>query len=150
MRISDWSSDVCSSDLPAPSASPAGACRVRRSGPSTRLPGSSLWSSPLPSFGRRSCRDRALEGALLPPLTGAGLPLNVRRREARPLGEGEMQGRKIPTSLGDVPAVIACTMDFDRMILLKSFGAAVLLSATLLAVPASAQRSEEHPSELQS
>src|SRR3546814_14538430 len=37
MRISDWSSDVCSSDLPArPSAEPAGGLRQLRSGPGRR------------------------------------------------------------------------------------------------------------------
>src|SRR3546814_2979023 len=60
MRISDWSSDVCSSDLSAgaargPASNPAGA--VRSSPPRCRRG----WSSPPSQIGRASCRERVCQ-----------------------------------------------------------------------------------------
>src|SRR3546814_6675297 len=65
MRISDWSSDVCSSDLPSTrrGCRRPGARRVRRRGPQARRATSSarLIATTATKIGRASCRERVCQ-----------------------------------------------------------------------------------------
>src|SRR3546814_10663010 len=134
MRISDWSSDVCSSDLNvaldghAVGEGAAAACRRRAAEESAR---------PL-------CRCDRLESRIGNPRRSGrspGVPIAigpapVRRYAARLAARSRYCPARNPSDPGKERTMIR----------------AVILSVSLaaLAVPAAAQRSEEHTSELQS
>src|SRR3546814_7173831 len=62
MRISDWSSDVCSSDLSCDSISPAAGRDAVAGRVDAHLPASRhLQSTASPQIGRASCRERVCQ-----------------------------------------------------------------------------------------
>src|SRR3546814_3633223 len=77
MRISDWSSDVCSSDLPGAGA-PADAAATARS---RRRPEHRLLHLRLPWLAARPVRPAALESPQIPQSQSHRIPA---RRERRP------------------------------------------------------------------
>src|SRR3546814_9905285 len=58
MRISDWSSDVCSSDLPMPMPTPTPTPRYSNTNSLSFL---SHFSPSTPQIGRASCRERVCQ-----------------------------------------------------------------------------------------